>query len=165
MKKIIASLLAGFIMGSVGTGAVTFSEHVLEAKNKQIKLYQQRLEKREKLLRALFGKELGEQKSVEVTMTWYSLRPEETNSDPLTAAHGPSQPMMAAVTPIVVKTLGLKPGDRIAVISEDGTVGAIVVYWDKMNRRYDNEYRIDIVAPRWEVAKLWGVKKGMVVKL
>ena len=124
------------------------------------------LVKRDELLTQLFKTPpSNDWQSLDVTITWYSLSVDETNSDPNTAAHGPSRPFMAAVPKRVAKELGIKPGDKFAVMSADGEIAAVVIYWDEMNRRYKDSYRIDIIAPNKHVAKQMGIRPGKVVRL
>jgi len=122
--------------------------------------------KYEELFTALFGKEPNKTwMSMETTITWYSLSVEECDNDPDTAAHGKSRPFMAAISMRVVDNLNLVPGDRVAVISDDGKVAAVVVYWDQKNSRYDDGSWVDIVAPSQKVAVRWGIRPGRIIKL
>ncbi len=113
-------------------------------------------------LEKVIGHPVQDIMSMDVTITFYSLRPQETDDTPDQAAYGKSMPFMAAITPKVTRALGLSPGDRVFVISDDKKISTIVTYWDRMNRRYDDENRIDIVAPSLKVAKRWGIRKGRV---
>jgi hypothetical protein len=118
------------------------------------------------LLTALFGKTPNDTwLSMDTTITWYSLSTEECDNDPDTAAHGKSRPFMVAISMLIVNNLGLVPGDRIAVLSDDGKVAAVVVYWDQKNSRYDDGSWVDIVAPSSKVAARWGIRPGRIVKL
>lgn len=138
-------------------------ETKLEALNSK---YLQALNKRDALLTTLFGKKPNAiWQSTQVTITWYSLSKDECDNNPDEAAHGKSRPFMAAISPKVVKALGLVPGDKVAVVSDDGEIAVIVVYWDGMNSRYDNQSRVDIVAPSKEVAKRWAMRSGKVIKV
>lgn len=124
------------------------------------------LAKRDELLIQLFKTSpSNDWQSLDVTITWYSLSVDETDGDPNTAAHGPSRPFMAAVPKRIVKELDLKPGDKLAVLSDDNEIAAVVIYWDKLNKRYNNQYRIDLVAPNKHVAKQMGIRPGKVIKL
>lgn len=124
------------------------------------------LAKRDELLIQLFKTSpSNDWQSLDVTITWYSLAKNETDGDPNTAAHGPSRPFMAAVPKRIVKELGLKPGDKLAVLSDDNEIAAVVIYWDKLNKRYNNQYRIDLVAPNKHVAKQMGIRPGKIIKL
>lgn len=127
---------------------------------------QKDLEKRDELLSALFGKQPAKHwLTMGTTITWYSLSEEECDEDPDTAAHGKSRPFMAAISMHVVDALNLTPGDRIAVLSDDGEVAAVVVYWDQKNPRYDDGSWVDIVAPSKKVAARWSIRPGRIVKL
>jgi len=131
-----------------------------------IATYKQSLNKRDKLLTNLFGKTPSNSwMSMDATITWYSLSTEECDEDPDTAAHGKSRPFMAAISMRLVHALSLAPGDRIAVLSDDGKVAAIVIYWDQKNARYDDGNWIDIVAPSQKVAARWAIRPGRIVKL
>ena len=124
------------------------------------------LAKRDELLIQLFKTSpSNDWQSLDVTITWYSLSVDETDGDPNTAAHGPSRPFMAAVPKRIVKELDLKPGDKLAVLSDDNEIAEVVIYWDKLNKRYNNQYRIDLVAPNKRVAKQMGIRPGKVIKL
>ena len=124
------------------------------------------VDKRDILLSQLFGKKPAEDwLSMDATITWYSLSVEECDNDPDTAAHGKSRPFMAAISMRIVHALNLTPGDRIAVLSDDGKVAAVVVYWDQKNARYDDGNWIDIVAPSQKVAERWAIRPGRIVKL
>lgn len=124
------------------------------------------LAKRDELLIQLFKTSpSNDWQSLDVTITWYSLSVDETDGDPNTAAHGPSRPFMAAVPKRIVKELDLKPGDKLAVLSDDNEIAEVVIYWDKLNKRYNNQYRIDLVAPNKHVAKQMGIRPGKIIKL
>ena len=128
--------------------------------------YKQSLSKRDELLTSLFGKTPAKDwLSMDATITWYSLSVEECDEDPDTAAHGKSRPFMAAISMHLVHALGLAPGDRLAVLSDDGKVAAVVVYWDQKNARYDSGSWIDIVAPSQKVAARWAIRPGRIVKI
>lgn len=131
-----------------------------------INKYKKALNKRDTLLTELFGRApTGEWLTTEVTITWYSLSVDETDATPDDAAHGKSRPFMAAISTKVVDTLFLVPGDRVAVISSDGEVAAIVTYWDEKNIRYAKGNWVDIVAPSKAVAERWSIRPGRLVKL
>ncbi len=97
-------------------------------------------------------------------ITAYSLSPDECDSNPLQAAFGRSRPFMAALSRKLEATTGLRPGDRFAVLSDDGEIRAICIFWDRMSSRWPG-CRLDIVAPAKEVAVWNGVKNGRLVKL
>jgi hypothetical protein len=128
--------------------------------------YKQALGKRDRLLTDLFGKKPSNSfYSMKAKITWYSLSKDETDDTPDQAAHGKSRPLMAAISMHVVDALNLTPGDRIAVISDDGHIGTIVTYWDQKNPRYDDGSWIDIVAPSKKVALRWSIRPGRIVKI
>ena len=128
--------------------------------------YKKALSKRDKLLSQLFQTDPnGDWLSMQTTITWYSLSKDETDGDPDMAAHGKSRPFMAAISKHVVRAMNLVPGDKVAVISDDGKVAAIVTYWDAKNSRYDDSSWVDIVAPSKSVAKRWSIRKGRIIKI
>lgn len=172
-ELIIALMAAILLMTFLWAQAFTqLAEDQSKLLDKHLKLHELlvktelSLAKRNSLLSDLFGKVPDEAwLSMPTTITWYSLSEEETDDDPDTAAHGKSRPFMAAISMYVVNALNLVPGDRIAVISDDGQVSAIVVYWDQKNARYDSGSWIDIVAPSQKVAVRWSIRPGRIIKL
>lgn len=128
-----------------------------------------RLRRADALLADLFGHDpetfkLSTTLSYQVDITAYSLSPNETDSTPLEAAFGPSRPFMAALSDPLIRATGLRKGDRFAVLSDDGEVRAVCIFWDRMNPRWE-DMRVDIVAPAAEVALWHGIKPGRLVKV
>ena len=176
LALILAILAISYIWATACLKEQTLNQELLEKhlelhrvlKGAELKLSEAEagLQKRDNLLSELFGKTPDKDwLSMGATITWYSLSTEECDNDPDTAAHGKSRPFMAAISMYLVRALNLDPGDRIAVLSDDGEVAAIVVYWDQKNSRYDDGNWIDIVAPSRKVAKRWSIRPGRIVKL
>lgn len=170
LVAIIAAILLMTVLWSQAYFKLVEHTESLHAKQKQLQLdldhSQAEVNKRDDLLGQLFGKEPSPTwLSMDTTITWYSLSVEECDDDPDTAAHGKSRPFMAAISMHVVNALNLSPGDRLAVLSDDGKVAAIVVYWDQKNSRYDDGSWVDIVAPSKKVAARWSIRPGRIVKL
>ena len=126
------------------------------------------LSRHDALLADLFGRESGfsldHTVSIPVSITAYSLSEDETDNDPLQAAYGRSRIFMAAPSDPLINDFGLQKGDRFAILSDDGEVRAICIFWDRMNSRWD-DYRVDIVAPASEIAVWHGIKPGRLVLL
>lgn len=136
-------------------------------KENEILALQLRYNKANRFIAQLFGYQPGifqfaQSFHYRVKITAYSLSPNETDDTPLMAAFGPSRPFMAALSYPLIAATGLKRGERFAIVSTDGEIRAVCVFWDHMSKQW-NDMRVDIVAPDRAIALWHGIKDGTLI--
>lgn len=130
----------------------------LDAKDKRIAeltVTAERVEFYESILQSIFGYVPQKAESLRVTVTAYSARPEETNSEPwVTADMSPSRVGMLAVSRDLLHEVGLEYGE---VVILEG-LGAFKVR-DTMNKRFKR--RVDILMAHPRAAIMFGKREAM----
>ena len=144
-------LFATFLTGAIG-GA--YLDHMtpkpvpMDEKDTKIKRY-------EKILAQALGEVPTMTFSTPVTVTAYSARAEETNSEPwYTADMSLSRVGVLAVSRDILDEIGIEYGDTVIL----GDYGMFKVH-DTMNKRFYR--RVDILMGNKKAAQLFGIKKNV----
>jgi len=142
-------LFATFLTGAIGGAYLDHMTPVpvpMDEKDAKIKRY-------EKILAQALGEVPTRTFSTPVTVTAYSARAEETNSEPwYTADMTLSRVGILAVSRDILDELGIEYGDTVIL----GEYGTFKVH-DTMNKRFHR--RVDILMGNKKAAELFGIKK------
>jgi len=123
----------------------------------KLRLQQMEIEKLKKGVKTSYRRHT---KRIEVSA--YSLRENETDSDPEWSALGPTVYGQAAVAPAMLHSGEFRRGDHILILTKEGKRYFRVIN-DKMNPRYKSN--IDLLFKDTYSAKLFGRKDALVVNL
>lgn len=145
-------LFATFLTGAIG-GA--YLDHVTPEPEKPLSEDKVKIERYEKLLTQSLGGIPTKVFSTPVTVTAYSARAAETNSEPwFTADMTLSRVGILAVSRDILNELGIEYGDTVIL----GEYGTFKVH-DTMNKRFYR--RVDILMGNKKAAQLFGIKKNV----